>query len=91
VAKKFKNDLVQTQDDSSPSTKLAECSENTIKLQQARQQLMAAGRQAFSFVTWTSSDHTISLWRRVNALVKTSDQPTFSSSNFSPFTSAEAL
>jgi hypothetical protein len=25
---------------------------------------MAAGRQAFSLVTWTSSVHTISLWRQ---------------------------
>jgi hypothetical protein len=31
----IENDSVQTQGDSSPSTKLANCSENTSKLQQA--------------------------------------------------------
>jgi hypothetical protein len=51
IAKKLKNGSVQTQGNSSPSTKLANCSENTSKLQQARQWLMAAGRQAFSLVT----------------------------------------
>jgi hypothetical protein len=50
MAKKLKNGPVKTQGNSSPSTKLANCSENTSKLQQARQRLMAAGRQAFSFV-----------------------------------------
>jgi hypothetical protein len=30
---------------------------------------MAAGRQAFSLVTWTSSDHTISLWRQVTQML----------------------
>jgi phospholipase/lecithinase/hemolysin len=62
MAKKFKNDFVQTKGDLSQSTKLANCSENKSNLKQARQRLMAAGRQAFSFVTLTSSDHTISLW-----------------------------
>jgi hypothetical protein len=51
MAKKLKNDSVQTQGDASPSTKLADCSENTSKLQQERERLMAAGRQAFSLVT----------------------------------------
>jgi hypothetical protein len=59
---------------------------------------MAAGRQAFSLAT-TSSDHTIYLWRQGTnaahlnhpALVKTSHQPSFCSSNISPFTSADAL
>jgi hypothetical protein len=37
---------------------------NTSKLQQERQRLMAAGRQAFSVVTWPSSDHMISLWHQ---------------------------
>jgi hypothetical protein len=35
----------------SPSTKLGSYSENTSSLQQARQRLMAAGRQAFPFNT----------------------------------------
>jgi hypothetical protein len=35
IANKLKNDSVQTQGDSSQSTKLANCSENTSKLQQA--------------------------------------------------------
>jgi len=62
---------------------------------------MASGRQASFLVTRTSSEHTISLLSSaadkdaatVNhpALVKTGDQPSFSSANFSPFTSAEAL
>jgi len=61
---------------------------------------MAYGRQASFLVTRTSSDHTLSLCPQrtrnavpVNhpALVKTSDQPSFSSDNFSPLTSAEAL
>jgi hypothetical protein len=47
----LKNDSVEIQGDSSPSTKLANSSENTSKLQQAQQQLMAAGRQAFYLVT----------------------------------------
>jgi hypothetical protein len=51
IAKNLKNDSVQTQGDSPPSTKLVNCSENTSKLQQAQQRLMAAGRQAFSLVT----------------------------------------
>jgi hypothetical protein len=51
VAKKVKNGSVQTQGDSSPFTKLAKYRENISKLQQARQRLMAVGRQAFSFVT----------------------------------------
>jgi hypothetical protein len=51
IANKLKNGSVQTEGDSSPSTKLANCSENTSKLQQARQRLLAAGRQAFSLVT----------------------------------------
>jgi hypothetical protein len=49
--KKFKNYSVQTEGDASPSAKLADCLENTSKLQQARQLLMAAGQQAFSLVT----------------------------------------
>jgi hypothetical protein len=36
IAKKLKNDSVQNLGNSSPSTKLANCSENTSKLQQAR-------------------------------------------------------
>jgi hypothetical protein len=64
IAKKLINGSVKTQGDSSPSTKSANCSENTSKLQQARQRLMAAGRQAFSLVTRTSLDHTIFLWRQ---------------------------
>jgi hypothetical protein len=64
MAKKLKNDSFQIQSDSSPSTNFANCSENTSKLQQARQQLMAAGRQTFSLMTRTSPDHTISLWRQ---------------------------
>jgi hypothetical protein len=30
---------------------------------------MAAGRQAFSFVKWTSSDHTIFFWRQVTQML----------------------
>jgi hypothetical protein len=41
--RKIKNGFVQTQGDSSPSTKLANSLENTSKLQQARQRLMAVG------------------------------------------------
>jgi len=61
---------------------------------------MAARWQASFLVTRTSSDHTISLLASedtdaapVNhpAFVKTSDQPSFSSVNFSLFTSAEAF
>jgi len=61
---------------------------------------MACGRQASFLVTRTSSDHMISLLSsadndaasvKLPALVKTSDQPSFSSANFSPFTSTEAL
>jgi hypothetical protein len=44
TAKKLKNLSVQIHDDSSPSTKLANCTENTSKLQQAQLRLMAAGR-----------------------------------------------
>jgi hypothetical protein len=51
IAKKLKNGSVQTQGDSLLSTKLANYSENTSKLQQARQRLMAAGRQACYLVT----------------------------------------
>jgi hypothetical protein len=51
VAKKFKNGSIQTQGDSSLSTKWANCLENASKLQQAQQWLIAAGRQAFSPVT----------------------------------------
>jgi hypothetical protein len=49
--KKSKNDSVQTQGYLFPSTKLVDCSENTSKLQLARQWLMAAGRQAFFLVS----------------------------------------
>jgi len=57
---------------------------------------MASGRQAFSLVTRTSSDRTISEDTGADpvnhpALVKTSDQPSFSSANFSLFTSPEAV
>jgi hypothetical protein len=41
-AKIFKSDSVQTQGDSSSPTKLANCAENTSKLKQTRQRLMAA-------------------------------------------------
>jgi hypothetical protein len=51
IDKKLKNGCVQTQSDTSPSTKLTKCSENTSKLQQVRQRLIAAGQQAFSLVT----------------------------------------
>jgi hypothetical protein len=47
IAKKFKNHSVQTQGDSSPSAKLANSSENTSKLQKARQRQMAVRGQAF--------------------------------------------
>jgi hypothetical protein len=96
----LKNDSVQTQGDLSPSTKLANCSENTRKLQKARERLMAAGRQAFSLVTWNIfRPHDFPLTSgNINAapvnypvLVKTSDQLSFSSSDFSPFTSVEAF
>jgi hypothetical protein len=51
IAKKLKNGSIQTQGDSSLSTKWANCLENASKLQQAQQWLIAAGRQAFSLVT----------------------------------------
>jgi hypothetical protein len=46
IAKKFKNCSIQTQCESSPSTKLANYSENTSKMQQAQQLLMADRQQA---------------------------------------------
>jgi hypothetical protein len=49
--KKLENDFTQTQADSSSFTKLTNCSVNTSDLQQARQQVMAAWRQAFPFAT----------------------------------------
>jgi len=59
----MKNCSVQTQGESSPSTKLAKYSEkHTRKLQQARQRLMVFGRQVFFLVTRTSLDHKSSLW-----------------------------
>jgi hypothetical protein len=56
---------------------------------------MAVGRQASFLETRTSSDHMSSLCPQRTkyhpALIKTSNQPSFISANFSLFTSAEAL
>jgi hypothetical protein len=91
----LKNDFVQTLGDSSPFTKLANCSENTSKLQKARQRLMAAG-QPCDMNIFRPHDFPLASGNidaaPVNhpALVNTSDQPSFFSSNFSLFTSADA-
>jgi hypothetical protein len=52
---------------------------------------MASGRQAAFLVTKTASEDTVAAPVNHPALVKTSDQPSFSSVTFSPFTSAKAL
>jgi hypothetical protein len=54
---------------------------------------MAAARQALALVTNIFRPHDIPLAAPLNhpALVKTSVQPSFISSNFSPFAAAEAL
>jgi hypothetical protein len=99
IVKKLKNDSVQPQGHSSPSTKLADCSENTNKVQKARRRLMAVVRQPFPLWHEHLRPHDLLLASgNINAvpvshpaLVKTSDQPLFSSSNFSPFTSAVPL
>jgi len=49
ITKILKNGSVQSQGESSPSTKMAKCSEtHARKLQQARQQLIASGCKLFS-------------------------------------------
>jgi hypothetical protein len=58
TANKLKNGSVQTQGESTPSTKLAL---HTSGLQQARQRLMTSERQVSFLVTRTSSDNMLSL------------------------------
>jgi hypothetical protein len=72
---------------------------HTGELQKARKRLKASGRQASFLVARISSAHTISLCTQTTydahvnhpVLLKTSDQPSFCSAIFSPFTSAEAI
>jgi len=98
AANKLKNGSVHTQDESSPSTKSANYSEmHTGELQIAGNGFRATGlfpcdRNIFrthDFPLASEDTHA----DPVNhlALLKTSDQPSFSSANFSPFTSAEVL
>jgi hypothetical protein len=91
MAKKFKNDSVQTQGDSLPPTKLVNSSENTSKLQQATN-LLLCDMNIFRSHDFPLASENIDV-APVNhpCLVKTSDQPSFYSSNFSPFISADAV